>query len=118
MRTDEVLLQDILDAIDEVGRYLPDEREDFDEDPPLQSHIYRNIMIVGEAAYRLSTELKGRHPEVPWRQIEGMRHVLVHDYFKVDWDEVYRTAADDIPALQGQIQAIVDGLSAKEEEGG
>ena len=116
MRSDRVLVQDILDAIAEIRRYLPEDRESFDADPPRQSHIYRHIMIVGEASYRLSTGLKDQHPEIPWRQIEGMRHILVHDYFKVDWNEVYRTAASNIPALQPQIQAILDKLPPAENE--
>ena len=116
MRSDHLLLEDILDAIDEIRRYLPADRDAFDSDRPLQSHIYRHIMIVGEAAYRLSTTLKERHPETPWRLIEGMRHVLVHDYFQVDWDEVYRTAAHDIPKLQPQIQDIADRLAPETDE--
>ena len=110
MRSDRLLLQDILDAIEVVREYLPDDRHAFDIDPPLQSHIHRHVMIVGEAAYRLSKELKNRYPTVPWRQIEGMRHILVHDYFKIDWEEVYDTAARDIPALQPIIQGILDSL--------
>lgn len=86
MRSDRLLLQDILDAIETVLQYMPAEKR-FEADPPLQSHIHRHIMIVGEAAYRLSKKLKNQHPQVPWRQIEGMRHVLAHDYFKIDWQE-------------------------------
>lgn len=114
MRSDRLLLLDVLDAIGEIRRYLPADRDAFDSDAPVQSHVYRHILIVGEAAYRLSKTLKDRHAEVPWRKIEGMRHVLVHDYFQVDWDEVFRTAANDIPALSFQIQAILAALPSKE----
>jgi uncharacterized protein with HEPN domain len=63
-------------------------------------------MIVGEAAWSLSQSIKDQNPHVPWRQIEGMRHIMVHDYFKVDWDIVFTTAKSHVPALKSQIEAI------------
>jgi uncharacterized protein with HEPN domain len=110
MRSDRLFLQDILDAIDEVARFLPADRSEFDADPLLQSHILRHVQIVGEAIFRITPETKAAHPEIAWRQIAGMRHILVHDYFRVDWNIVYRTAADDLPPLRPRIEAILDGL--------
>ena len=107
MRSDHLLLRDILESIAEVGRYLPPDRGDFDSNPLLQSHIHRHVMIIGEAAYRLSKATKASAPDVPWRRVEGMRHVLVHDYFKVDWNEVYTTARKDIPVLKLQIEGLL-----------
>jgi uncharacterized protein with HEPN domain len=109
-RGDRLRLQDILDAIAEVQLYLPSDRAAFDANAPLQSHIFRFVMIVGEAAAQLSKTLKSRHPEVPWPKIEGMRHILVHDYFKVDLDILYTTARDDIPSLKPLIEAILASL--------
>lgn len=111
MRSDRLRLEDILDAINVVVRYLPSDRASFDRDPPLQSHIYRHIMIIGEAAWNLSQPLKDRNPHVPWKQIEGMRHIMVHDYFKVNWNRVYETACDDVPVLKPQIEAILASLA-------
>lgn len=54
--------------------------------------------------------LREQHPQVPWKQIEGMRHVMVHDYFKVDWNIVFATAQRDIPALKPEIEAILRSL--------
>jgi uncharacterized protein with HEPN domain len=111
MRSDRLYAQDILDAIDEVARYLPADRAKFDGDPLLQSHILRHVQIVGEAAYRMSQGIRAAHPQVPWRQIAGMRHILVHNYFRVDWNIVYETAADGLPALRPQVEAILATLS-------
>ena len=109
-RGDRERLLDVLAAVDVVAKYLPADRAAFDADPPVQSHVYRHVMIVGEAMWRLSRELKDAHPEVPWRKIEGMRHVMVHDYFRVDWDIVYRTASEHVPALRPQVEAILRTL--------
>jgi uncharacterized protein with HEPN domain len=110
VRSDRARLLDVLDAIDVVARYLPTERAAFDNDPPVQSHIYRHVMIVGEACWRLSQPLKDANPQVPWRQIEGMRHVMVHDYFRVDWDIVFTTASVHIPALRPHVQSMLKSL--------
>jgi uncharacterized protein with HEPN domain len=110
MRSDRLRLEDMLDAIDEVARYLPADRAAFDRDPPIQSHIYRHVMIVGEAAWQLSQALKDANPQVPGKQIAGMRHIMVHDYFKVDWDIVYETAKTHVPALRTHVEAMLKTL--------
>jgi len=106
-------LLDILDAIDVVAAYLPNDRAAFDAAPPVQSHIYRHLMMVGEATWRLSPSLKHRHPQLPWKQIEGMRHILVHDYFRVDWDIVYATAKTHIPAFRPLVETMLRELPAE-----
>ncbi len=84
-RANRLLLQDILDSIAEVLDTSPATQEEFEANKLVQSHVLRHIQIIGEAAWRLATPLKDSHPEIPWKRIEGIRHVLVHDYFKVNW---------------------------------
>jgi len=114
-RGTRLLLQDILEAIAEIQKYTPRDRAAFDSDPPLRSHLLRQLMIVGEASWRLPKPLKAGRPEVPWRRIEGMRHVLVHDYFRVDWDVVYSTVCDHVPPLKDQIEAILAAIPPDEK---
>ena len=64
------------------------------------------MQIIGEAASRLSSELIGRTPQIPWRQIVGMRHRVVHDYFAIDLDVLWAAATVDIPGLAEQIRQI------------
>jgi uncharacterized protein with HEPN domain len=110
VRNDRLLLQDILDSIAEILPNTPATRTAFDADKFLQSHLLRHIQIIGEACWRITQSLKDQYPHVPWKQIAGMRHVLVHDYFEVNWVRVYETARDHVPALKPQIEAILASL--------
>lgn len=107
MRTDTLLLQDMLDAVNEILEYTPQEPEEYYGNKLLRSHLVRNIQIIGEAAARISSNIKSAYPEVPWRLIVGMRHVIVHDYFEIDWQAVYDTAVKDIPSLKPFIATII-----------
>jgi len=84
-RIDPLLLGDMLESIEEVTQAVPEARAEFDADKFRRSHILRHLQIIGEVAWRLSSELKRAHPEIPWKKIAGMRHALVHDYFEIDW---------------------------------
>jgi uncharacterized protein with HEPN domain len=64
-------------------------------------------MIIGEAAARLSPELRDSHPEIPWPDIRGFRNIIVHNYFGIDWEEVWRSATEDAPLLRSQIAGIL-----------
>jgi uncharacterized protein with HEPN domain len=109
-RRDYMLFQDMLDATLEVIQETPTAAE-FHADKYRRAYILRQIQIIGEAAWRLSATVKISNPAVPWHQIQAMRHILVHDYFKVNWDRVYQTAHDDVPILKPQIEAILASLS-------
>ena len=111
MRTDRLLLGDMLDAIGEVLSTTPATRVRFDADKLIRSHVLRNIQIIGEAGWRLPQTIKDAHPEVPWRAIAGMRHAIVHDYFEVDWDAVWEVTQRHVAMLKPQVEAIIASLS-------
>jgi uncharacterized protein with HEPN domain len=110
VRTDRLLLGDMLDAIDEVLSTTPATRAEFDADKLVRSHVLRNIQIIGEAAWRLPQSIKDTNPVVPWRAIAGMRHAIVHDYFEVDWDAVWEVTQRHVATLKPQVEAIIASL--------
>lgn len=67
------------------------------------------------AAGRLSDELKNLHPEVPWKVATALRNALIHDYIKIEYLELWKTAKDDIPVMCPQLKAILQELHKKDE---
>lgn len=61
--------------------------------------LSKMVEIIGEAAYMITKEYKADHPQLPWRQIEGMRHILVHGYFSISHEVLWDVIQNDIPVL-------------------
>ena len=108
MIDDSRRLLDIRDAIVRITSRSGGERADFDRDEMLQVWMLHHLQIIGEAARKISQELRDAHPEIPWRKIIGMRHVLVHQYFEIDLDEVWNAVEDDVIPLRRQIERLID----------
>lgn len=112
MRSDLDRLHDMQEAIARIERYAGQGRERFDRDELVQTWVIHHIQVIGEAARGLSEELRGRHPAIPWSRIIGMRHILVHDYFGTDLEEVWGTVLTDLPALKRDLEAMVAELGS------
>jgi uncharacterized protein with HEPN domain len=109
MRPDRTLLQDVIDAANALERFTSGKSEaEFHEDEMLQSAVVFQLIIIGEAVNRLSPELKQQHPAVPWRPAIDQRNVIAHGYFALDWQVVWTTVTNDIPAFRQQIQSIIE----------
>jgi uncharacterized protein with HEPN domain len=74
-----------------------------------QDAVIRKLEIIGEAVKQLSNATKERRPEIPWKQIAGMRDRLTHDYFGVDLTLIWRVVERDLPALQVAVVALLRG---------
>ena len=107
MRDDRERLLHILDATERIAKYVAAGRERFDRDELVQTWIIHHIQIIGEAAAKLSEDLRTRHPETPWSEIIAMRNIVVHEYFEVDPDEIWVTATRDVPELKLSIVNIL-----------
>jgi uncharacterized protein with HEPN domain len=107
MRRDCQRLLDIIDALNWVAKAVEGRTEDqFTSDEMLRYAVARQLIIVGEAAARLSPELIQKHPSIPWADIVGLRNILVHEYFGVHWPLVWQTVCDDVPLLLEQVREI------------
>jgi len=116
MRSDRERLLDILEAIERIDAHQVKNRSDFDADEFLQVWYVHYLQIIGEAASRISEERQAQHPEVPWGQMIGMRHILVHGYFEVDLDIVWNTAKVNLVQLKEQITAMLQQIEDSEKK--
>ncbi len=82
-------------------------RNDLDSDEMLALALVRLLEIVGEAAKKVSEELRQRYPEIPWKQIAGTRDRLIHGYFDVDLDIIWSIVADDLLILIAKLGRIL-----------
>jgi uncharacterized protein with HEPN domain len=102
---DRQSLVDIINSITLAGEYLQNKSQiDFEQDPILQDAIIRRIEIVGEAAARLSETARNDIPTVSWKQIIGMRNIMIHQYDRVDLKLVWDTVNQAFPILAQSLQ--------------
>lgn len=108
MKDDTIYLEHIEQNLKRIILYSSGiTKEEFLENIQLQDACIRQIEIMGEATKRISEAFKERHPEVPWKDMAGMRDKLIHDYIDVDLNIVYQTVAVDIPILLPVIERIL-----------
>lgn len=109
MRREELYLTDIVEAADAIQRFVEGiQREDFFDDELRQSAVLQKLIVIGEAAARLSPEFRERRPEIEWADIVGFRNIAVHEYFSVNWSIVWVAATQDAPELRQKIAKVLD----------
>ncbi len=112
MKTDLVYLCHITDSIVKIESYATVGKEEFMSVSHWQDAIIRNLEIIGEATKRLNRTLKDRYPDIPWRNIAGLRDVLIHDYMGVDLDSVWNVVEKDLPSLKKHVDIIIRDLKS------
>jgi uncharacterized protein with HEPN domain len=105
---DRQRLLHILASIEEIENYIIGANFDsFLENSMMRFASVKQIEIIGEAANNITEEIKNKFTDIQWRQITGLRHVLVHEYFGVDARLIWQIIMDDIPDLKIKIKEIL-----------
>lgn len=113
-RRDAGYLLDIFDSARFAQEYVEGMNEDaFDSDRRTRGAVIYEIMIIGEAAKKVSSEFKSAHPAIPWKKMAGMRDVLIHDYRDVDIPNVWAAVTESIPALISALEPMIANLEAE-----
>lgn len=112
MRDERERLLDILDAIQQIEKHASKGKAICTQDELIQNWIASHLQVIGEASYALSQPLRAKHPEIPWQQIIGLRHILVHHYFAVNINILWSVVEDDLPVFKPQIEAILKELES------
>ena len=107
IRDDQVYLAHVMDALQQITIYTVGMNEKkFLENRLVQDGVIRQFEIVGEATKNISISFRDRHPFIPWKDLAGFRDKLIHQYFGIDLETVWRSVVVDVPMLQDEISKI------------
>ena len=108
---DEIRLKHILDAIEEIDKYLVEvDFATFVNNSMMRFACIKQMEIIGEASNHISAELKSKFTDIEWVQIVGMRNVFAHEYFGIDSRLVWEIIKKDIPELKDKIKVILESI--------
>jgi uncharacterized protein with HEPN domain len=107
----KIFLGHILESIESIGEYTKGQtKEKFPKAKMRQDAVIRKIEIIGEAVKNLPQHFKKKYQKIAWRDIAGMRDILIHEYFGVNINVVWKTVQEDIPKLKKQIKELYEKL--------
>jgi len=105
-------LQDMQNSVTKIFKYTENiSYEEFVSNDMVKDAVERNFEIIGEAVKNLSEDFRNGHPNIPFKQIAGMRDKLIHDYFGVDYEIIWKTINDKLPQFNSEIKKLIEDLT-------
>ena len=106
-RDEAMYRRDIVDCAEAIATSLRHvSRAKFDANPEKKGFIVYQLILIGEAASKLSSKFRKEHPAIPWNRIIGMRNIATHQYWEVDYDIVWKAVHDRVPELARYLRAL------------
>lgn len=106
-RSWQLRIQDILQSIDKIILYLEKiTLAEFRKTGLIIDAVVRNFEIIGEASNHIPNTIKSQYPDIPWKEMNGMRNILIHEYFDMEADIAWHTAKKHLPKLKEQLENI------------
>lgn len=87
-------------------------KEDLEQNAMLRYAVERNFTVIGEAAKRVPESVRKDNPQIPWREMTGMRDIIIHEYDEIDLDEVWGTIRKDIPPVLESIDRLLEDTAS------
>jgi uncharacterized protein with HEPN domain len=119
LRNSKLYLTDILEAMEAIERFVESMKfENFEVDDKTSSAVIRKFEIIGEATKNVPERIRQQYSTIPWREMAGMRDKLIHFYFGIKYDLVWRTIKDVIPQVKPLIRNILEDLELESKKEG
>lgn len=100
-------IQDIHDAIRDIKSFVKElDYNKFEKDQKTINAVIRSLEVIGEASKNISEEIKQKYPNVPWRGLAGMRDKLIHEYFGVDTEIIWKVVSEEIPEIESSMAKL------------
>ena len=118
MRYDNYLiyLEDMLEAMNKIERYIKDvDYEKFIQDEMMVDAVLNNVTIIGEAGTNIPEHVRGKYQEVPWKRIIGLRNIVVHKYFGVDLEIIWKIINENLPDTKPLIEKMLLQIRSQEK---
>lgn len=110
-RNGKLYINDILEAIEKIESYTKDATfEEFSQNKMAIDAVVRNFEIIGEASKNVPANIKTHYTNVPWKEMAGMRDKVIHEYFGVDLDILWKTIQQSLPKLKQSLKDILKNL--------
>lgn len=104
-------IEDIIESMNKIKEFTKNlSYQDFEKDDKTIFAVVRALEVIGEAVKSVPKQIKEKYPEIPWKDMAGMRDRLIHEYFGVKIDVVWTTIEDEIPVLKPKFQKILKDL--------
>lgn len=105
-------VQDMVDSIIEIESFIAGMNfEAFSRDKKTINAVVRSVEVIGEATKKIPKNIRDNYPDIPWKKMSGMRDKLIHEYFGIDYEILWKAANDEIPPIKTTIKNILNNLN-------
>ena len=108
-------LEDMHQSMQRIEEYLGDlDFKKFKMTYMVVDAIIRNFEIIGEASKNIPTEIQNKYPEIPWRKMYGLRNLIAHEYFGIDYEMIWQIAKNNLPQNRSDLASIIEKVKVQE----
>lgn len=108
MKDNKIYLEDIISSIKKIEKYINNVSfEEFPDNEMIVDAVVRNLEIIGEAARNLDDDFKETNSHIPWRNMIGLRNIMIHEYFGIDLNIIWKIVTDDITKTKPEILKLI-----------